>query len=140
MSLYALLSADQSQVVGTNDIDPVLYSSWVSQGNPKAARYRVVNMTAQPTFDSATQYVQQNGWTIFSDRVEPAWQVLSLDAGTVTVNQQNASDQATMAVSDLQNAVNNWATLTQAQQIAALKRVIQVVIALLRYLHNRGII
>lgn len=140
MSLYALLSSDQTQVMGTNDIDPSLYSSWVSGGNPKADRYRVVNMIAQPTFDSATQYVQQNGWTIFSDRVEPAWQVLSLDAGTVTINQQNASDQATMAVSDLQTALNNWPPATSAQQLAILKRVIQVLLALLRFLRNRGIV
>jgi hypothetical protein len=133
MAQYARLWPDQTQVVGFADIDPAQYAAWVSSGNPKAASYRVVNMTAQPTFDPATQAVQQNGWTITTNDVQPNWQVVTLSSADQTAyqNTQNRLSLINTASNNLQNADANWATLTAGQKDQVLRYLVKINIILL---------
>jgi hypothetical protein len=133
MASYARLSSDQTQVVGFADIDPAQYAAWVSNGNPKANSYRAVNLTAQPTFDPATQTVQQNGWLITATDVQPNWQVVTLSAADQTVyqNTQNRLNLINTALNNLQNADNNWATLTAAQKDQVLRYLVKIDVILL---------
>jgi hypothetical protein len=133
MAQYARLSADQTQVVGFSDIDSAQYAAWVANGNPKADSYRVVNMTAQPAFDPATQAVQQNGWTITINDVQPNWQVVTLSSADQTTyqNTQNRLSLINTASTNLQNADANWATLTAAQKDQVLRYLVKINVVLL---------
>ena len=80
MSQYALLSSDKTTVLNIAEIDPTVYATWVSNSNPKASSYLPVNMIAKPSFDAATQFVTQTGWTITGVDVQPIWSVQTLNA------------------------------------------------------------
>jgi UV DNA damage repair endonuclease len=133
MANYARLSPDQTQVIGFSDINPAQYDAWVSNGNPKADSYRVVNLTAQPAFDAATQAVQQNGWLITATDVQPNWQVVTLSATDQTTyqNTQNRLSLINTALNNLQNADNNWGTLTLAQKDQVQRYLVKINIVLL---------
>lgn len=133
MASYARLSPDQTQVVGFADIDPAQYAAWVANGNPKASSYRVVNLTAQPSFDPATQSVTQNGWTITANDVQPNWQVVTLSTADQTTyqNTQNRLSLINTASNNLQNADANWATLTAAQKDQVLRYLVKINVILL---------
>lgn len=134
MSTYAQLDPTSTAVVAIRtDIDPSLYATWAAAGNPKATRLRVVNMTAQPVFDPATQTVAQIGWTISSTDVQPVWAVQALSAGAqaALVNSSNRMTLINNAVAALSNADTNWATLPAAQKDTVLRHLVKVTAILL---------
>jgi hypothetical protein len=151
MATYAQINPNTNQLVTDAngnpvflDIDPAFIAAAKAAGNPKGSAYLPVNMTAQPTTDPSTgqpidpskQAVVQNGWTVntTNEDVEPVWQVVALTADQQTAYQQAQYAKAQLVTSDLQTAVNNWATLTAAQKDAVLKRVTQIAIAVIRRL------
>jgi hypothetical protein len=132
LSIYALLSADQTQVVGFNNIDPTVYPNLAAS---KQGAYRIVNMIAQPGFNPATQQVVQNGWTITANDVQPVWVVQALTAAQLTALTAQTNYQAALAlniVAASTNAINNWATLSAAAKDTILLDLVKVVRGLLQ--------
>jgi hypothetical protein len=76
---YALLDPSLTTVLQAPvTIDGNQIAAWQTAGNPMGTQYRVINMTAQPSFDPTTQGVVQNGWTVTASDVEPVWVVQTL--------------------------------------------------------------
>jgi hypothetical protein len=134
---YALLSGDLSTVIdpGPIAIDSTIVAAWVAAGNPKGARFRLINMIAQPAFDATTQVCTQNGWTITTVDVQPVWQVVALsttDQNAIAGQTEFQNLVAGNLVAYLHNSINNWATLTAAQKDTLLLRLTRAMVAIVR--------
>ncbi len=134
ISLYALLSSDKSSVIGFNLIDTNLFPSMAVA---KTQYYRIVNLStpAQPSFNSLTQSVVQNGWTISSVDVKPVWLIVALTSDQITAATALTNYQATLAlniVAAATSAITNWASLTSAQKDAVALDVVKVIRGILQ--------
>jgi hypothetical protein len=131
---YATLTPDLSSVQSIDTWNSAIVSALQAAGNPKFSFLRIVNMTAQPSFDPTTQVVVQNGWTVTTNDVEPVWQVIPL-----TPDQQQAAQNATQwnnvvglnLVQAFTNAINNWGSLTPPQKDTVLLNLVKFVRVLL---------
>jgi hypothetical protein len=131
---YATLTPDLSSVQSIDTWNSAIVSALQAAGNPKFSFLRIVNMTAQPSFDPTTQVVVQNGWTVTTNDVEPVWQVIPL-----TPDQQQAAQNATQwnnvvglnLVQVFTNAINNWGSLTPPQKDTVLLNLVKFVRVLL---------
>ena len=72
MAQYAYVVGQR--IDSLHDIDPAVHAAWVASANPKAQSYRPVVVDPVPTFDPATQAVDER-WTIQPTQVVRGWTV-----------------------------------------------------------------
>jgi len=120
---YAILDPTLTTIVSFETMDTASFAAFPTV---KAQFYRIVNMTAQPVIDPATQYVSQNGWTISSSDVEPVWVILSLTAAQETAYIANQLWSSTLATG-LVTAFNAYIATSVPSQAATNAVVLQLV-------------
>lgn len=133
---YGRLNSDKTVIDGIFDVDQSVVDAWIAARNPKAEYIREFIDTPSPSFDPATQIVEQHGYT-FNDRTTTQnWVTRQLTTAELEANQASQwKRQADAAIASLDEQIAILAgTPTNAQSIAALrviaattKRVVQFI-------------